>query len=289
MPGFVSRICEDGKVPSRRGWVAPESSSGEEAERLAARLRSAVSRRARAEPLRGERGRLINQDNIRAGADDRRSVHASSVITGQPLHARDLSTSRRPDRGLRHLCRRPQRRDPRLERRRTRHARLQRRRDHRRPRLAALHQDRPPRRQCGEIIQGRRSLRPLRGRRRAGAQRRHAGRHPPRRLPAARRGRCPRRLHARAARHHRRAPHPPRPLRQRAAVPHAGQRHRGLRDLHARWKRYRHQLEPRRPAHQGLQRPGDHRPALLALLYRRGSPQRAAVRGAACRRRERAL
>ena len=62
---------------------------------------------------------------------------------------------------------------------------------------------------------------------------------------------------------------------QRGAVPPAGPGRHRLRHLHARSRRPGHQLERRRPAHQGLPARRDHRPALLALLHRGGSRERA--------------
>ena len=47
-----------------------------------------------------------------------------------------------------------------------------------------------------------------------------------------------------------------------------------VRHLHARRRRHRGQLEPRRPADQGLRRPRDHRPVLPRLLPARGPGDR---------------
>ena len=66
---------------------------------------------------------------------------------------------------------------------------------------------------------------------------------------------------------------------QRRALPAAGRGRHRLRDLHARPHGRGQQLERRRPAHQGLPRRRDRRPALLALLHRGGSrPRRAGAR-----------
>ena len=59
----------------------------------------------------------------------------------------------------------------------------------------------------------------------------------------------------------------------RRALPAPGRRRQGLRALHAGPDRHRHQLESRRPAHQGISRHRDRRPKLREFLHG-GGPRR---------------
>ena len=90
------------------------------------------------------------------------------------------------------------------------------------------------------------------------------------------------------ARPHRAAP--PRGIAapERRALSRAGRKRAGLRHLHARSGRPRRHLERRRAAHQGIQRRGDHRRALLRASIRPRPRARLAAARAADRRRARA-
>ena len=77
-----------------------------------------------------------------------------------------------------------------------------------------------------------------------------------------------------------------RAARKRGPVPPPGPGGDRLRDLHARPRRPRRQLEHRRRAHQGLHARRDHRPALLAVLHAGGSRRRRAAARAETAARE---
>ena len=76
---------------------------------------------------------------------------------------------------------------------------------------------------------------------------------------------------------------------QRRAIPAAGAGRHRLRHLHARPRRQCLQLESRRAADQGLRAGGNHRPAFLAFLYRRGSRRRRAAPRAGDRKTRRKI
>src|SRR5499427_1171908 len=70
--------------------------------------------------------------------------------------------------------------------------------------------------------------------------------------------------------------HAPGIASKRAAIPAAGARSQGLRDLHARSAGTNHDLEQRSRTHQGLSRRRDHRRAFLTLLHAGGPAGRRA-------------
>ena len=191
-----------------------------------------------------------------------------------------LAAADRRGRRLRHLHARFRRLRDKLECRSGADQGLSRRRDHRSALLALLHRRGPGQGPAGDHPGHGEDHGTVRDRGLARAQ----GRQPlleQRHRPAgAGRAGPAGRLRQDHARHHRAAGRPSGPAGKRAPLPPSHRRRGRLRALHARPQRRGGELEPGRPAHEGLCRRRDRGPALLQVLHPRGPRRGPAGQGA---------